>query len=177
MAKAPKLTSTPVFLFYSPALKTHGDCTAQVIMCRKGFIKLALESGADVVPVYLFGNTAVLQVFKHPVLVQLSRALGASLTLFWGRWGLPLPMPDRLVYVRGPPLGLPKVRRTRVRARRRLRAAHPTPPALLSFARVRTWARRPIIASKTALQIVRSQHKFIWRTRQCCGFTCARVAQ
>lgn len=84
--------------------------TEEVIMCRKGFIKLALEAGADVIPVYLFGNTAVLHVFKHPLLVKLSRALGASLTLFWGRWGLPLPLPDRLVYVRGPPLGLPQIK-------------------------------------------------------------------
>jgi 2-acylglycerol O-acyltransferase 2 len=83
-------------------------------MCRKGFIKLALESGADVIPVYLLGNTAVLQVFKHPLLVKVSRTLGASLTLFWGRWGLPLPMPDRLVYLRGSPLGMPKVQYKKV---------------------------------------------------------------
>mmetsp|Transcript_18750 Transcript_18750/g.42622 ORF Transcript_18750/g.42622 Transcript_18750/m.42622 type:complete len:90 (+) Transcript_18750:319-588(+) len=35
--------------------------------------------------------------------------MGASLTFFWGRWGLPLPLPDKLIYVRGRPLGLPKI--------------------------------------------------------------------
>ena len=81
--------------------------TEEVILCRKGFIKLALTTGSDIMPVYLFGNTSVLQVFTHPLLVKISRSLGASLTLFWGRWGLPLPMNDKLIYVRGKPLNLP----------------------------------------------------------------------
>ena len=81
--------------------------TEEVVLCRKGFIKLALTTGSDVIPVYLFGNTSVLQVFTHPFLVKISRSLGASLTLFWGRWGLPLPVPDKLIYVRGTPLNLP----------------------------------------------------------------------
>jgi hypothetical protein len=161
--------------------------TEEVIFCRKGFIKLALTTGADVIPIYLFGNTTVLQVtgnttvgwyrtraffffrtgprsnmclpragrsvdsrtsfahthaphdggwraarlpcrclrrrphaspcalrclfqvFKHPALVKLSRSLGASLTLFWGRWGLPLPLGDPLIYARAKPLGMPKI--------------------------------------------------------------------
>ena len=107
----------------------------EVIYCRKGFIKvheaaasgmrfilllphtrtrlplpqLALSTGTDVIPVYLFGNTTVLQVFKHPLLVKLSRSLGASLTLFWGRFGLPLPLPIEGLYARGLPMGLPTI--------------------------------------------------------------------
>jgi hypothetical protein len=80
------------------------------ILARKGFIRLALSTGADVVPLYLFGNTTVLQVFKHPVLKKISRKFGVTLTLFWGRWGLPLPhAAEKLIYVRGPPLGMPKI--------------------------------------------------------------------
>jgi len=81
----------------------------EAIIARKGFIRLALANGSDVIPIYLFGNTTVLRVFTHPVLMAVSRSLGASLTLFWGRWGLPLPLPDPLIYVRGKPLGMPKV--------------------------------------------------------------------
>ena len=42
-------------------------------------------------------------------LAALSRSAGVSLTYFWGRWGLPLPRPVKLVYVRGAPLGMPKI--------------------------------------------------------------------
>jgi 2-acylglycerol O-acyltransferase 2 len=83
--------------------------TKEAIFARKGFIRLALQTGADVMPIYLFGNTTVLRVFTHPALMAVSRALGASLTLFWGRWGLPLPLPDPLIYVRGKPMGMPKI--------------------------------------------------------------------
>jgi hypothetical protein len=62
---------------------------------RKGFIKLALREGVDVVPVYLFGNTSVLSVLKHGPLAALSRRLQASLTLFWGKWLLPIPRDEK----------------------------------------------------------------------------------
>ena len=61
------------------------------------------------VPVYLFGNTTVLSVLRWGPLATLSRALGMSLTLFWGRFKLPLPKQVPLSYVRGRPLGLPHI--------------------------------------------------------------------
>ncbi len=76
---------------------------------RKGFIKLALRSGADILPLYLIGNTACLTVVKSGPLASMSRKLQMSITLFWGRWNLPIPRNDKLVYVRGRPLGLPKI--------------------------------------------------------------------
>ena len=74
---------------------------------RFGFVALALRSGADLVPVYLFGNTSVLSAWTSGPLAALSRSLGASLTFFWGLWGMPLPRPSPMMYVRGRPLGLP----------------------------------------------------------------------
>ena len=58
---------------------------------RKGFIKLALREGVDVVPAYLFGNTNVLSVLKHGPLADLSRKIQVSLTYVWGKWYLPIP--------------------------------------------------------------------------------------
>jgi len=77
---------------------------------RKGFIKLSLQTGVDVIPVYLFGNTTVLSVLKTSLLPTLSRKLGISLTYMWGKWGLPIPRNDcKLLYVSGQPIGIPQI--------------------------------------------------------------------
>ena len=76
---------------------------------RKGFIKLALQEGVDVLPVYLFGNTTVLSLMKTGVLANLSRKLQVSLTYVWGKWYLPIPRDCKLLYVSGQPLGLPHI--------------------------------------------------------------------
>jgi len=76
---------------------------------RKGFVKLALQEGVDVLPVYLFGNTTVLSVWKNPILATISRKLQVSLTYIWGRWFLPIPRDCKLMYVTGQPLGMPQI--------------------------------------------------------------------
>eukprot|EP00551_Chaetoceros_affinis_P004369 CAMPEP_0203671074 /NCGR_PEP_ID=MMETSP0090-20130426/6979_1 /ASSEMBLY_ACC=CAM_ASM_001088 /TAXON_ID=426623 /ORGANISM="Chaetoceros affinis, Strain CCMP159" /LENGTH=427 /DNA_ID=CAMNT_0050536083 /DNA_START=47 /DNA_END=1330 /DNA_ORIENTATION=- len=76
---------------------------------RKGFIKIALREGSDVIPVYLFGNTSVLTVLKTSFLAALSRKPQMSLTYFWGKWMLPIPRDEKLLYVRGRPLNLPHI--------------------------------------------------------------------
>ena len=83
------------------------EAEAVFLKSRKGFIKLALRSGADVVPVYMFGNTTVLAALTAGPFASLSRKLGVSITVFWGRSFLPLPKQVPLTYVRGRPLGLP----------------------------------------------------------------------
>lgn len=79
------------------------------LKARKGFIKLALTTGADIIPLYFFGNTSVLTIPKIPALESLSRMLQITITIFWGRWGLPLPRAHKILYVRGKPLNLPHV--------------------------------------------------------------------
>lgn len=76
---------------------------------RKGFIKLALREGVDIVPLYLFGNTSVLNVIKSGPLAKISRKLKASFTFFWGKYSLPIPMDDRLLYVAGKAIEIPKI--------------------------------------------------------------------
>lgn len=58
---------------------------------RKGFIKLALTEGVDIVPIYCFGNTSVLTVVQTGLLATISRKLQISLVSFFGKWGLPIP--------------------------------------------------------------------------------------
>jgi len=76
---------------------------------RKGFIKIALTEGVDIIPVYLFGNTHSFSIIKTGALASLSRKLQLALTYFWGKWFLPIPRDEKLLYVRGKPLGLPKI--------------------------------------------------------------------
>lgn len=58
---------------------------------------------------YFFGNTSVLSVLNNETLANFSRKYQVSLTLFWGWGGLPIPRPDKLLYVRGKPLGMPVI--------------------------------------------------------------------
>jgi hypothetical protein len=66
---------------------------------RKGFIKLALQEGKDIIPVYLFGNTTVLSVLKTGLLASISRRLQVSFTYIWGRWGLPIPRDCKVRFI------------------------------------------------------------------------------
>lgn len=85
------------------------DREVVVLARRKGFVKLALRHNAKLVPVYYFGNTTCLSALNSGPLAAISRKFGVSLTLFWGRWFLPLPRPVKLVYVRGRPIDLPHI--------------------------------------------------------------------
>lgn len=68
-----------------------------ILKSRKGLIKLAITTGADLVPCYLFGNTLLYNIWSggsktgHSMLRKLSRRFGIPLLIFWGRFGLPIP--------------------------------------------------------------------------------------
>lgn len=75
---------------------------------RKGFVKLALRSGAEIIPVYHFGNTSVLSIINTKFLRSFARRTGMSVTWFWGRWGTVIPRPNKIVVAIGRPLEMPK---------------------------------------------------------------------
>lgn len=60
-----------------------------VLQNRRGFIKVALTAGADLVPVYHMGNTRVLSIIGKS-LKKLSRKLRFSFLIQYGRFGLPM---------------------------------------------------------------------------------------
>ncbi|GAB5372364.1 hypothetical protein AAMO2058_001658800 [Amorphochlora amoebiformis] len=69
---------------------------------RFGYIKVAVESGVDIVPVYHFGNSMTLNVLGRSDFIRyLSRKLKASLVLPYGKWGLPIPFRQQIVTVVG----------------------------------------------------------------------------
>ena len=76
---------------------------------RNGIFKLALKHQRPVIPIYCFGATKMLRRVQLPTFIEnLSRVLKISLVLFFGKWNLPIPFRQRLMYVMGktiyPPL-------------------------------------------------------------------------
>lgn len=82
---------------------------------RDTIVKLALEAGCPIVPMYGFGQTSLWNIVVDPfgVLESLSKKLNTSLVPFYGRWGLPLGPPKRnpVAVVLGEPVMCPKVSR------------------------------------------------------------------
>lgn len=93
-------------------LEGDGRTERIYLKSRFGFVKVAIEAGAHLVPIYYFGQTSL---FRHigchsgGLLQWLSRRLRVSLVFFHGRFGLPIPYKHPMVAVVGKPL---KVERT-----------------------------------------------------------------
>ena len=77
-----------------------------VLRKRKGLVRIALETGAPLVPFVCFGNTRVAQPATDGlgVMEALSRLLGVSLIWPAGRWGLCIPKRVPVTVVMGRPL-------------------------------------------------------------------------
>jgi 2-acylglycerol O-acyltransferase 2 len=73
---------------------------------RKGFVKLAIEHGASLVPVYAFGETDMYHTSNAFMGVRrwIMKNLRVAIPLFWGRWGTPVPYPVTLTVVVGRPI-------------------------------------------------------------------------
>ena len=75
---------------------------------RRGLCRLALETGARMIPMYVFGGNDFFHqaLTSDSTLARLSRAAGASVTFFWGQWFLPIPLvpPHGCSIVIGDPL-------------------------------------------------------------------------
>jgi diacylglycerol O-acyltransferase 2, plant len=78
--------------------ETNNDDEVILLKERVGLIKLAIRTGADLTPCYIFGNTDILSCWTgegipgaKDVLSRLSRKLGFGLVLIFGRFGLPIP--------------------------------------------------------------------------------------
>jgi 1-acyl-sn-glycerol-3-phosphate acyltransferase len=71
---------------------------------RKGFLQLAQRHGIPVIPIYCFGATKMFRRWNLPLLDQLSSYIRASIVIFYGLWGLPIPFRQKLLYVVGNPI-------------------------------------------------------------------------
>ena len=78
---------------------------------RKGFVKLAIEHGASLVPVYAFGETDMYHTSNLFMGLRkwMMKNMRVAIPLFWGRWGTPMPYPVTLTVVVGKPVKVERV--------------------------------------------------------------------
>lgn len=86
---------------------------------RRGFIRLALEAGSPIVPVFAFGQSKMFQYIRplldppHFGLVpktlwaRIARRIGYAPMIIWGLWGTAMPRPVALRIVVGKPIDVP----------------------------------------------------------------------
>jgi len=77
------------------------------LKARKGFCRLSIVSGAEIVPIYMFGNSTLfdfVRVSADSWLTRFLRKMGIAIMLYWGRWGLPIPYRRKLTIVCGIPI-------------------------------------------------------------------------
>ena len=71
----------------------------------RGIFRMAAKHQIPIIPVYCFGSSMLLKRLKLPGFVEkLSLMLRISLVVFFGKWGLPIPFRQRLLYVMGRPI-------------------------------------------------------------------------
>ncbi|XP_028384418.1 2-acylglycerol O-acyltransferase 3 isoform X4 [Phyllostomus discolor] len=100
------------------ALEAKPGALSLRIRNQKGFVKLALEHGASLVPVFSFGENELFQQFPNPpgswvrrAQEALQRVLSLALPLFHGRLGLLLPFRTPVCTVVGAPIPVPRTPR------------------------------------------------------------------
>ncbi|KAF5839777.1 diacylglycerol acyltransferase [Dunaliella salina] len=76
---------------------------------RKGFVRVALEAGVDLVPVYYFGQSQVFCNYGPPFLARLSRKWRVAMGVLVGRFFLPMPRPIPIYLVHGKPIPVTQI--------------------------------------------------------------------
>ena len=73
---------------------------------RRGLIKLAIETGTQIIPCYVFGATYFFYnlATTESWVSQLSRKMRIGVTMFIGQFGLPIPFAPRVTMCFGEPL-------------------------------------------------------------------------
>lgn len=86
-------------------VRTDSKMERLVLNSRKGLVQFALQNGVPLVPVYIFGTSTLWSQVTVPACVErLSRWLGVSLLLPYGRFGTLAPRKHRLLYAIGRPI-------------------------------------------------------------------------
>ncbi|WJX88266.1 Diacylglycerol O-acyltransferase 2 [Trifolium repens] len=90
-------------------LMEHG-CENVFLKERKGFVRIAMEMGHPLIPVFCFGQTNIYNWWKVPgkLIQNLARSMKIFPLIFWGIFGSPIPFKKPLYVVVGRPIQLEK---------------------------------------------------------------------
>jgi len=77
---------------------------------RKGFLRIALTEGCDIIPCYVFGNNQILKRIStgNGLLEKASRKLRTTITWVYGYYGTPIPYRHQIVLAFGSPVKVKK---------------------------------------------------------------------
>mmetsp|Transcript_32830 Transcript_32830/g.48150 ORF Transcript_32830/g.48150 Transcript_32830/m.48150 type:complete len:415 (+) Transcript_32830:172-1416(+) len=111
-------------LTYTDPLESKDESKQSIVLYlkkRKGFIKLALENGSPIVPVFGFhieDSYGYVAVGGDGFLATLGRSTGVLPIFFWGRFGIPfgIPRPNKITVAIGKPIHVPKYDNTKSNA-------------------------------------------------------------
>ena len=79
----------------------------------RGIFRMAAKHQLPIVPIYCFGSSMLLRRLQLGIIEKLGVWLRISLVVFFGKWGLPIPFRQRLLYVMGNPIHPPSRQRNR----------------------------------------------------------------
>ena len=78
---------------------------SEYAIIRRGIFRMAVKHKVPIVPIYCFGSSMLMKRLKLPNFIEkLGLMLRISLVVFFGKWGLPIPFRQRLLYVMGKPI-------------------------------------------------------------------------
>lgn len=83
-----------------PGRSPNEEC----VIVRRGFLRLAAKHRRPVVPIFCFGSSKLFHRLQSSLLERISLMLRASLVIFYGIRGLPIPFRQKLLYVVGSPV-------------------------------------------------------------------------